>query len=66
MIIGMDFHQAMIVRLALERAVISRLMVRSIFIIIYSICSQLLSGYDSVVKKLAPNFHNNVPPPSSV
>jgi hypothetical protein len=34
-----------------------------IFIIIFSFCSQLLSGYESVVKKLAPNFHNNFPPP---
>jgi len=37
-----------------------------IFIIIFSFCSQLHSGYDSVAKKLAPNFHTNVPPPSSV
>jgi len=46
----MDIHQAMIVILALERAVISRLIVRSVFIIIFSFCSQLHLGYDCVVK----------------
>ena len=46
----MDFQQAMIVGLALERAEISRVMIRSIFIIIFSFCSQLLLGYDCVIK----------------
>jgi len=40
--VGTNIQQAMIVRLALERAVISRLIVRSVFIIIFSFCSQLL------------------------